>query len=109
MAATVLNSARAIEMSIFVVRAFVRMREALSTNRSIVAKLQALERRVDSHDGEIQELIEAIRELMLPPPPNRRRIGFDYRSSTSEASQKRRSAVLHRRPKTLRYRSASMH
>jgi hypothetical protein len=109
MAATVLNSARAIEMSIFVVRAFVRMREALSTNRPIVAKLQALERRVDSHDGEIQELIEAIRELMLPPPPNRRRIGFDYRSSTSEASQKRRSAVLHRRPKTLRYRSASMH
>ena len=107
MAATVLNSVRAIEMSIFVVRAFVRMREALSANRRLVAKLGALERRVDSHDGEIQELIEAIRELMLPPPANRRRIGFDYGPPTSDASHKRGSAVLHKRLKTLRHRSAS--
>jgi phage regulator Rha-like protein len=76
MAATVLNSKRAIQMSIFVVRAFVRMREALAANQQIVAKLLELEHRLENHDGTIQELVAAIRELMLPPPPNRRRIGF---------------------------------
>jgi hypothetical protein len=77
MAATVLNSKRAIEMSIFVVRSFVRMREALATNRQIEAKLAELERRLESHDGDIQQLIEAIRELMEPEPANPRRIGFE--------------------------------
>lgn len=107
MAATVLNSARFIEMSIFVVRAFVRMREAMSANRQIVAKLEALERRVENHDGEIQELIEAIRELMAPPPPNRHRIGFHY--GTSGTSQIRSSAALRKRPRTLQYQSPSAH
>ena len=77
MAATVLNSKRAIQMSIFVVRAFVRMREALSANRQIVAKLMELEHRLEDHDGTIQELVDAIRELMLPPSPNHRKIGFE--------------------------------
>jgi len=66
MAATVLNSTRAIEMSIFVVRAFVRMREALAANQQIVAKLTELECRLESHDADIQDLVEAIRELMAP-------------------------------------------
>jgi hypothetical protein len=77
MAATVLNSDRAIEMSIFVVRAFSRMREALAANSKIVSKLGELERRLENHDVEIQELIEAIRELMTPPDPKRRQIGFE--------------------------------
>jgi phage regulator Rha-like protein len=77
MAATVLNSKRAIEMSIFVVRSFVRMREALGTNQQIEAKLAELEGRLESHDGDIQQLIEAIRELMEPEPANARRIGFE--------------------------------
>ena len=77
MAATVLNSERAIRMSIFVVRAFVRMRQALSASRQIVVKLAELERRVDNHDTNIQELVDAIRELMAPLPPNRRSIGFE--------------------------------
>jgi hypothetical protein len=76
MAATVLNSRRAIEMSIFVVRAFVRMREALAMNQQIVVKLAEIERRLENHDAEIQELFEAIRELMAPLPANNRRIGF---------------------------------
>lgn len=76
MAATVLNSERAVEMSIFVVRAFVRMREALTSNQKIVSKLGELERRLESHDADIQQLIEAIRELMTPPEPSRRWIGF---------------------------------
>ena len=76
MAATVLNSERAISMSVFVVRAFVRMRKALAMNQQIVAKLAELERRVESHDCDIQELIEAISDLMTPPPSSGRRIGF---------------------------------
>ncbi|HXJ90796.1 MAG TPA: ORF6N domain-containing protein [Candidatus Binatia bacterium] len=77
MAASVLNSKRAIEMSIFVVRAFVQMRQAMSRNQNIVAKLAELEGRLDSHDDEIQELVEAIRELIAPLPANNRRIGFE--------------------------------
>ena len=76
MAATVLNSKRAIQMSMFVVRAFVRMREGLAANQQIVTKLTELEHRLENHDGRIQELVAAIRELMIPPPPNRRKIGF---------------------------------
>jgi phage regulator Rha-like protein len=77
MAASVLNSERAIQMSIFVVRAFVRMREALAANQQTIAKLVELERRLEDHDGKIQDLVHAIRELMIPPAPNRRRIGFE--------------------------------
>jgi hypothetical protein len=88
MAATVLNSKRAIEMSVFVVRAFVRMREALLLNQRVVSKLSELESRLDSHDAEIQELVEAIRELMSPLPANNRRIGFEAPPSPMKAQRK---------------------
>jgi len=77
MAASVLNSERAVEMSIFVVRAFVRMREALATNQKIFAKLRDLEEKVGNHDADIEEIFGAIRELMRPPEPSRRKIGFE--------------------------------
>jgi hypothetical protein len=77
MAATVLNSDRAIEMSVFVVRAFVRMRRAIAANRNILAKLAEVERRLEGHDDNIQDLMDAIRELINPPDPPRRRIGFE--------------------------------
>lgn len=76
MAATVLNSERAVQMSVFVVRAFVRLREMLSTNRRLAGKINELENRLDTHDADIQDLIEAIRELMAPEEPRRVRIGF---------------------------------
>ncbi|HEX4425528.1 MAG TPA: ORF6N domain-containing protein [Terriglobales bacterium] len=76
MAATVLNSERAIEMSIFVVLAFVRMRQTIAANRQIMSKLAKIESRLENHDVDIQDLIGAVRELMTPPPPNRRSIGF---------------------------------
>jgi hypothetical protein len=76
MAATVLNSKRAIETSIFVVLAFVRMRQAMVANREIAAKLTEIEGRLEGHDEDIQAVIEAIRELMAPPPRNGRKIGF---------------------------------
>jgi len=94
MAATVLNSQRAIEMSIFVVRAL-RMREALAANRQIVAKLTELESRLESHDADIQELVEAIRELMAPPARNGRRIGFDYTSGSPKLRGKAHGSWRH--------------
>jgi phage regulator Rha-like protein len=76
MAATVLNSKRAIEMSVFVVRAFVRMREMLIKNRQLAAKIDELDRRLETHDTAIQDLIDAIKELMIPEGTPRRKIGF---------------------------------
>jgi len=85
MAATVLNSERAVEMSVFVVRAFVRLREVLSTNQQLAGKIDELEQRLDTHDASIQELIEAIRELMAPDPASGRRIGFELPGKKSTA------------------------
>ena len=85
MAATVLNSERAVEMSLFVVRAFVRLRELLSTNQQLAGKIDELEQRLDTHDASIQELIEAIRELMTPEPATGRRIGFALPGKKSTA------------------------
>src|SRR5947209_8984963 len=76
MAATVLNSKRAIEMSVFVVRAFVRMREMLAKNRQLATKINELDRRLETHDTAIQDLIEAIKELMAPEETSKRKIGF---------------------------------
>lgn len=90
MAASVLNSERADEMSIFVVRAFVRMREALANNRFIMSKLAELEHQVEGHDASIQELVEAIRELMEPPPATGRRIGFALSAGSAKDSAKTR-------------------
>jgi len=80
MAATVLNSARAVEMSIYVVRAFVKLRELLASNKDLARKLAALERSLVALDlktrRQFKEVYEAIRALMNPPPPKRRSIGF---------------------------------
>lgn len=76
MAASVLNSERAVELSVFVVRAFVRLREALATNKELSVKLAELEQKLESHDESIQTLVEAIRQLMAPPDKEKRRIGF---------------------------------
>src|SRR5215470_10256714 len=84
MAASVLNSERAVEMSIFVVRAFVHMREALTANRQLMAKFKELERRIEGHDADIQELVEAIQELMESPPASGRRIGFELAAESEK-------------------------
>jgi ORF6N domain len=76
MAATVLNSERAVHMSVFVVRAFVRLRELLGANRQLAAKIYELETRLDTHDSAIWDLIKAIRQLMDVKRSPRRRIGF---------------------------------
>lgn len=77
MAATVLNTPRAVEMSLYIVRAFVRLREAVSTNRALAKKLDELEQRLDTHDRAIGEIVRAIRELTASPEPaKKQRIGF---------------------------------
>jgi uncharacterized membrane protein len=86
MAASVLNSRRAVEASIFVVRAFVRLRNALAEHRELASKLTELERRVGEHDDSIREIVDAIRQLMEPPPePPRERIGFRPRPKGSSS------------------------
>lgn len=80
MAATVLNSPRAVEMSLYVVRAFVQLREWISSNKELARRLDQLEARIEkkltSHDEAIAAMLSAIRELMQPPAPKRRAIGF---------------------------------
>ncbi|HEY3971519.1 MAG TPA: ORF6N domain-containing protein [Candidatus Sulfotelmatobacter sp.] len=88
MAATVLNSKRAIETSIFVVRAFVQMRQALVVNQHVMSKLSELEVRLDIHDAEIQDLVDAIHELIAPLPAGHRRIGFELPSRTAKPQRK---------------------
>lgn len=84
MAASVLNSERAVEVSVFVVRAFVRLREALSATRELAAKLDELERRVGGHDQAIAGFVDAIRQLMASPKTKGRKpIGFDVREPAS--------------------------
>jgi hypothetical protein len=81
MVASVLNSERAVEVSVYVVRAFVKLRELLGTHKKLARKLAQLERRVESHDDHIHSLFEAIRQLMEPPASRTRRIGFKTRES----------------------------
>lgn len=76
MLASVLRTARAVEMSLHVVRAFVHMRAMLAGQRLLARKLSELEQRVGAHDRDIAALVQTIRQLMLPPAPARRRIGF---------------------------------
>jgi len=76
MAAAVLNSARAIEMSLFVVRAFLRLRDMAGAHAELAAQLSALERRITTHDEELTSILSALRRLIAPPHRTRRRIGF---------------------------------
>jgi hypothetical protein len=77
MAASVLNTPLAVEMSIFVVRAFIQLRSLLATHKQLAAKLTELERKLSTHDTQIMALIDAIKQLMTPPTTrDKRRIGF---------------------------------
>jgi hypothetical protein len=73
MLSSVLRSERAIQVNIEIMRAFVRLRQMLQLNEDLARKLAALEAR---YDKQFKVVFDAIRELMEPPPPTRRRIGF---------------------------------
>ena len=83
MAANILNSRRAVQMSIFVVRAFIKMRQTMAANKTLLEKLEELEKkltkRLDAHEQAIVYVLGELRKLMEPPllpEPKRRRIGF---------------------------------
>lgn len=77
MAATVLNAPRAIRMSVYVVRAFVQLRDTFAAGGEIATRLDQLERKVGTHDRAILEILQALRQLTQPSEtPSRRRIGF---------------------------------
>ncbi len=68
MLSTVLKSKRAIHVNISIMRAFVKLRQILSTHKELAHKLSELERKLEKHDAEISSIFDAIRQLMAPPP-----------------------------------------
>lgn len=77
MLSSVLSSPQAIAVNIEIMRAFVRLREMLAGNKELAAKLGELERKLKGHDQAIAGILDAIRQLMTPPPaPKKRPIGF---------------------------------
>ena len=85
MAANVLNSREAVEMSVFVIRAFVRLRETLATHKELAGKIDELDRKVGSHDKAIASIIAAIRQLTAQRPPV---IGFRVKRNDERAKKR---------------------
>jgi hypothetical protein len=82
MLSSVLNSERAVQVNIAIMRAFIRLREVLATNQDLARKFAELEARVGGHDERITEIIEAIRQLIEPPVKEpKREIGFHVRET----------------------------
>jgi len=76
MLSSVLNSERAIKVNILIMRAFVRLREAMASSKELAWKLDELEKRIASHDEKIRTLFQAIRQLMAPEEGQKKQIGF---------------------------------
>lgn len=76
MAAPILNSPRATEISVYVVRAFVRLRETLATHKALAGKLEALDSLAANTRAQFKQVIDAMRQLMAAPEPKKRPIGF---------------------------------
>ncbi len=91
MLSSVLNSERAIKVNIAIMRAFVKLRQILDTNREFAKKFSELEQRVGKHDEEIDAILEAIRQLMAPPGRPRREIGFHVREKTPRYGARKRA------------------
>lgn len=100
MLASVLNSEIAVQASIRVVRAFVRLREMVAANAQLASKLAELERRLDSHDEAIVDLFATLKRLLEPSePPKRREIGFHVREKAARYRVQRRSRIRDRNTK----------
>jgi hypothetical protein len=76
MLSSVLSSERAVEVNIQIMRTFTRLREMILTHKELAHKLAQLERKIGKHDDEIKTIFNAIRQLMVPPEPKKRKIGF---------------------------------
>lgn len=101
MLSSVLKSERAVRVNIAIMRVFVKVREMLTTHKELAHKLAQLERKIETHDEEIKAIFGAIRQLMTPPEPPRKRIGFQakegsvrYRRSAPTVPSPRRGRGL---------------
>jgi hypothetical protein len=100
MLASVLNSEIAVQASVRVVRAFVRLREMVAANAQLASKLEELEGRLDSHDEAIVDLFGTLKRLLEPPePPKRPEIGFHVREKAARYRVQRRSRIKDRNSK----------
>ncbi len=100
MAASVLNSPRAIEVSVFVVRAIVKLRRLVLAHKDLAGKLDQLERKVGNHDEAIKQLVAAIRQLMAPPDPPKKEMGFHtIRDSAKEQTEPSKPTASAKAPK----------
>src|SRR6267378_5921095 len=94
MLASVLNSEIAVQASIRVVRAFVRLREMVAANAQLASKLEELEHRLDSHDEAIVDLFAALKRLLEPERKSKKReIGFHVREKAAQYRVRRRSKI----------------
>ncbi len=76
MLSSVLHSKRAIHVNIAIMRAFVKLKTIIATHKELAHKLKELELKIEKHDADIGTIFEAIRQLMSPPEPPKRKIGF---------------------------------
>ena len=88
MLSSALNSDRAIEVNIAIMRAFVQLRKISSSQTELARKLQEVEARLGDHDEKIQAVFEAIRQLMAPPENPRKQIGFEVKEPKKRYGKK---------------------
>jgi|CZKM01.1.fsa_nt_gi hypothetical protein len=93
MAANILNSPRAVAMSVYIIRAFVKMREDLAANAAILKRLAEIDKSLLLHDGALREILQKLRPLLEPPPaPPKPEIGFHVKEDSVPYRVKRRTA-----------------
>ena len=90
MLSTVLNSNRAIEVNIAIMRAFVQLRKISSSQKQLAKKLQEIETRLKDHDESIETIFEAIRQMLAPPEKPRRPIGFEAKEPKAQYGKKKK-------------------
>lgn len=77
MAASVLNTTRAVEVIVFIIRSFVKFRKIISEHKELARKISQIERRLTEHDDQLLQIVHALKQLLKPdPPPKKYRIGF---------------------------------
>ena len=93
MAATILNSPRAVAMSLYVIRAFVKMREDLAANAAILKRLAEIDKTLLIHDAGLRDIYQILRPLLEPPPvPSKPAIGFHVKEEALPYRIKRKAA-----------------
>jgi phage regulator Rha-like protein len=89
MLSSVLNSQRAIQVNITIMRVFFRLRQMMASQKALAGKLAELEERIQDHDEQITDIFNAIRQLMTPPATPKRKIGFTLKEKQAVYSRRR--------------------